>query len=208
MTKRPTRRVRISDIQQNYHSPYIRDAIARYIAKHNNPHLNSRQIEAEAEGIDLQGQWLPVYHKAKFWLGDTDQHQLQSDEWDVVHARPERTDSKGRTIPAQFDTVLINKGNGQYAGVQGYVVGRVKTIFTLPPDMVGQYITSPEPRPRWLACVKWYTQFPRQPHPDHCLYRIKRVQNSGIIGGTVIPLGNIRRSVHLYPNFGRAVPRE
>lgn len=55
MSKRPTRRVLISDIQQNYHSLYICDAIARYIAKHNNPHLNSRQIEADAEDIDLQG---------------------------------------------------------------------------------------------------------------------------------------------------------
>lgn len=57
---------------------------------------------------------VPVYHRARFWLGEVDQHRLISNEYDVVHATPGQHRKPGR-----FDTVIINDYNGQYTGVKG-----------------------------------------------------------------------------------------
>ena len=60
-----------------------------------------------------------MYHKAKFWLGDRQNHRLMSDEYDVVHATPARKDTRGRPVDGQFDTVLVKVGDTQYHGVEG-----------------------------------------------------------------------------------------
>lgn len=109
----------------------------------------------------------------------------------------------------QWIPVLTNHYAGQYSGVKGYVACQVKVIFSLPPEMVEPYIALNRPRPRWYAYVEWFSKFAKQPHSaDHGLYRVTR--NKGKAGehlGDVIPLGNIRRSLHLFPNFGSAVPQ-
>ena len=60
-----------------------------------------------------------MYHKAKFWLGDLQHYRLLSNETDMVYAIPSRLDKQGRTLPAEFDTVFVNGGAGQYIGVAG-----------------------------------------------------------------------------------------
>jgi hypothetical protein len=63
--------------------------------------------------------------------------------------------------------------------------------------------------PPHLAYVEWYTPFPDTPDHNHLLYKVSplRDQNGGRIC-SVIPLMNIRRSIHLIPKFGPSAPRE
>ena len=42
-------------------------------------------------------------------------------EFDVVHATPARTSTRGRPVDGHFDTVLVNDGNGTYSGIAGNV---------------------------------------------------------------------------------------
>ena len=45
---------------------------------------------------------------------------LMSDEWDVVHATPSRTDKHGRPVDGHFDTVLVETSDeAEYSGVNG-----------------------------------------------------------------------------------------
>jgi hypothetical protein len=63
--------------------------------------------------------------------------------------------------------------------------------------------------PDHLAYVEWYTRFPAVPDRNLLMYKISPLkdQNGGHIC-SVIPLANIRRSVHLFPKFGPHAPEE
>lgn len=178
---------------------------------------------------DVFGRSVPVYHKAKFWIGDSKNHRLSSNEFDVVHAIPARTSARGRPVDGQFDTVLVNDGAGRYIGLAGtcradfpihlhylilytsclgHRVARVKAIFTLPKAAANLFAGSDRPRPRYLAYVEWFLKFPARPDPNHGLYKIKASIRDGDRLASVIPLRTIRRSVYLFPNFGPVAPRE
>ncbi|KAJ7934929.1 hypothetical protein B0H13DRAFT_1591193, partial [Mycena leptocephala] len=49
-----------------------------------------------------------------------------------------------------------------------------------------------------LANVEWFSGFPRRPDPNHLMYNISRPEER---------VENIRRSIHLFPQFGPVVPR-
>lgn len=38
---------------------------------------------------------------------------------DSIHVRPSTTDGRGRKVPGQFDTALVNDGTGQDTGIEG-----------------------------------------------------------------------------------------
>ncbi|KAJ7437654.1 hypothetical protein B0H11DRAFT_1753435, partial [Mycena galericulata] len=60
-----------------------------------------------------------------------------------------------------------------------------------------------------LVYVEWFTAFKRQPEPHHLMYKISRAENrDGDCMTSIIPIDNIRRSVPLFPKFGRVAPRE
>lgn len=124
MTKRPScQAVNLDELRNLYGAQFIRDALSRFLVRHSNPDLNRSRIEDLARHLDIPFRKVRVYHKAKFWLGNVNHHQLLTDEIDVVHARPRRisTQSRQRTheISEQFDTVLVNDGNGEYVGIKG-----------------------------------------------------------------------------------------
>ena len=120
MTVHPTRKaVPLDNIETDYHAPFIRDAIARFIARFNNPDASHQNIEYEAEDIDLPVSSLPVYHKARLWMGSKQHYRLLADEYDIIHAQPKRANRRNRAIPGRFDTVLVNLGYGGYTGLQG-----------------------------------------------------------------------------------------
>lgn len=63
--------------------------------------------------------------------------------------------------------------------------------------------------PDHLAYVEWYTAFPSQPDPNNLMYKISpRTDRDGNKICSIIPLSNIRRSVHLFPKWGGAAPNE
>jgi hypothetical protein len=120
IAKHPSRKaVPLPELIDTYSAPFLEDALARFIVRHSNPTFTAAQVEAEASDIDLPLSSLPVYHKVKFWLGDTAHHRTMSDESDIVHAIGPYTNKYGKHIPGRFDTVIVNGGLGQYLGVGG-----------------------------------------------------------------------------------------
>lgn len=144
---------------------------------------------------------------------------------DVAHARPARKDRQGRQVPARFDTVLVNEGRGGPTGVEGtsimqsipalrkltvlhlgYRAGRLRLVFALSRRACEQLmpdVIAPGP----LAYIEWYTPF-KEPDQVHGMYKVSRIRNSrDEIVGDVVEVWNIRRSCHLIPACGSAVPR-
>ena len=78
-------------------------------------------------------------------------------------------------------------------------------VFSLP-DNVSELFSSQITPPEHLAYVEWFTA-PRAPDPNHLLYKIRREMKNGARKASVIPVANIRRSAHLFPNFGPVAPR-
>ena len=112
-------KVTFHKFKTQYGAHFLLDALARYIARHNNPDATPAQIKANALGIHLPTDGLPVYHKAKFWLGHSEHHPLSSNEYNVAHATPSRKNALDWFMPGHFDAVLVSDGNKQKMGTQG-----------------------------------------------------------------------------------------
>ena len=97
------------DIFWKYGAPLFQDALADFIVGVNNPGLGVRALRARAENTLLPFRTVRVYHHIKFTSTNGSQ---ESEIVDAVHVRPEQKDSRGRIIPARFDTVLV-QGSGQ-----------------------------------------------------------------------------------------------
>ena len=123
MTKHPTKRkVSLADIATQYGAIYIRDALAEYSVKVQNPTYTSQQIKRAAATIILPSSSIAVYHRATFWLGDPEYHRISSDEFDVIQAKPAYFDKQGKLIAGRFDTVLVDDGHAQYIGIDGMFI--------------------------------------------------------------------------------------
>ena len=62
--------------------------------------------------------------------------------------------------------------------------------------------------PLHLAYVQWYSKL-TEPEPNHGMFKIrpqKDAEGSWIC--SIVPVGNIQRSVHLIPKFGPVAPAE
>ncbi|KAJ7902969.1 hypothetical protein B0H13DRAFT_1460737, partial [Mycena leptocephala] len=59
-----------------------------------------------------------------------------------------------------------------------------------------------------LAYVEWFSAFSPRPEANHLMYKINRSLKNGDRIVSVIPVANIRRSVHLLPKFGPVAPPE
>lgn len=120
MTKWPTRKaVHMDILEQEYGATFFCDALAEYVTKFTNPELTRQAVERHAAEFPLPFQKLPVYHKAKFWLGDAEHHRLSSDEYDVIHAHPPHVSKRNLQIAGRFDTALVNGGTGKYISLEG-----------------------------------------------------------------------------------------
>jgi hypothetical protein len=58
-----------------------------------------------------------------------------------------------------------------------------------------------------LAYVEWFSSFPSTPDRNHGLYKVTRSFMDGKRLTSVIEVSSIRRSIHLFPKFGRIAPR-
>lgn len=131
MTKEPSEKsVPLEKIQQEHFAPFLKEALAIHIVQAQYPGLSSEEIENRAKIYHLPFTQLAIYYCAKFWLGDNNHPQLKTDEMDTVWARPAYKDKNGIQKPGQFDTALINKGNGEYIGLEGKNSHFRHVIFT------------------------------------------------------------------------------
>jgi len=74
-------------------------------------------------------------------------------------------------------------------------VGQIRVVFSLPGDEA-------QVPPERLAYVEWFSEF-TSPESDHGMHKLKRSMEGGARVASIIPVSSIRRSVHLFPRFGR-----
>ncbi|KAI0826679.1 hypothetical protein BC628DRAFT_251427 [Trametes gibbosa] len=192
---------------ERYGALYLRDALARFVVQYRNPGLSAAEVEQGSLAVSLRFRKIQAFHKLKFSLDDAQDLGIMDNTQDVAHARPERKDKQGRTVPGRFDTVLVNDGTGGFSGVQGYHVAQLRLVFKLPkaaceelfPDVLV---------PGHLAYIERFTPF-TAPDPVHGLYKVTRRRDAaGARLATVVEVRSIRRSCHLLPVTGASVPRE
>ncbi|KAF8878337.1 hypothetical protein BD779DRAFT_1474854 [Infundibulicybe gibba] len=212
MTIHPTMRgVPLTTIITRYRATFFKSAFSRYVALKNDPSLTTiAQLERRAADISLPFNSLSVFHNIKFWNTDAHGREETSDLLDSVHIKPGRIDYRGKGVAPRFDTVLVNEGSGQHSGISGYRVAQLFLVFTLPNNVIAAlFATSSFQPPKHLAYVEWFTPFKNAPEPHHKMYKISRSVSRGERVASIIPVSHIRRSVHLFPQWGRrAVPRE
>ncbi|KAJ7347927.1 hypothetical protein DFH08DRAFT_914410 [Mycena albidolilacea] len=183
---------------------YFRDAFAHFVVGFQNPDFLKRQVKAGAADYFLLFQSVSVYRKIKFWNEDPLGQENAGDALDVVHAKPGYTNKHGQCIGGQFDTVMANDGAGEHTGIKGYCVGHVHAVFSLSEHVLNVVFTGVKPA-KHLAYVEWFSKFPNAPDLNHKMYKISCPVECTT---SIIPVSNIRQSVHLFPQFGPVAPRE
>ncbi|KAI0078950.1 hypothetical protein K474DRAFT_1593052 [Panus rudis PR-1116 ss-1] len=210
MTKHPTHKsVTLNTLMTRYGAKDFELALAVFAVQHDNPGISFGDARQQARSITVPVFRIPVYHKARFWNVEFGRYRNASNEYDVVHARIAGTTRHGNTQVARFDTVLVNDGTGEDVGIAGmcYRVAQVRVIFTIPSYLSQHLFRSNRPPPKYFAYVEWFTKF-NHPDPVHGMYKISRSMSRGERTAAIIPLENIRRSIHLFPVFGASVSQE
>ncbi|KAK7036999.1 hypothetical protein R3P38DRAFT_3311637 [Favolaschia claudopus] len=183
--------------------PTLKAALSRFVVQFKNPTFTRAQIEAQSHSIPLQFNRVPVYHRLKFVAEDPYTVGRPEDSViDSIHVQPR----SGKELSGRFDTAIINDGSGGLTGVDGYRVGQVRVIFSLKPDHIRSFFGNGVSPPQHLAYVEWFSPFTSQPEPHHLMYKVRRSLKDGIRSAGIVPVANIRRSVHLLPKFGPVAP--
>ncbi|KAJ7315113.1 hypothetical protein DFH08DRAFT_711911 [Mycena albidolilacea] len=211
MSKHPTHKaVKFATLEDTYGAPFFRDCLSRYIIGLTDPDLSPAQVEQEANAFDVPFNAVPVFQRIKFSSSDPygSANGPTVSIVDSIHVQPPKRLKTGDDIPARFDTALINTGEGGKTGISGYRIAQVRVVFTLPSHLVKQVLPSHIQPPKYLAYVEWFSGFKPQPERHHLMYKVSRVIKNGDRLASIIPVGNIRRSVHLLPKFGPVAPPE
>ncbi|KAF9486934.1 hypothetical protein BDN71DRAFT_1485414 [Pleurotus eryngii] len=192
--------VLLSQIKVNYGATHFREALARFVVLQNQPDVTRAELERKL--------WdLPVWHWIKFQRTDPSNNKILTA--DSIHCQPQRLDGNQNVIPAQFDTAFVNDGTGEVVGVEGYRVARIRVVFSLPESSLEVLFNDGIEVSQHLVFVEWFSAFVN-PERNHGLFKIRPLKNLG--DGSpiteVVPLVNIRRSAHLYPQFGPFAPVE
>ncbi|EIW56974.1 uncharacterized protein TRAVEDRAFT_170977 [Trametes versicolor FP-101664 SS1] len=195
------------DAAERYGAVYLRDALARFVVRHRDPTLTAAEVEQQSLNVSLHFRKIQAFNKLKFILDDAQDLGVMEDVRDAAHARPERQDKQGRTVPGRFDTVLVNNGTGGRSGVQGYEVAQLRLVFKLP-NVANETLFPGVLAPGHLAYIERFTPMVG-PDPVHGLYKVTRQRDgSGARLASVVEVRNIRRSCHLFPVTTGAVPRD
>ncbi|KAJ7712786.1 hypothetical protein B0H14DRAFT_3902164 [Mycena olivaceomarginata] len=208
MAKNPTLKAeRLMRLVTDYGAKFFRDALARYVTKLNYPTLSQAQVEARSQDLSFSFNSVPVFHRIKFTTEDPYTARGPEDSIiDSIHVQPSKTLKNGELLPARFDTALINDGTGGMTGSQArYRVVQIHVIFTLRQHHLRHLFLPGVVPPTYLAYVEWFSPF-TMPEPDHLMYKVNRSLKDGERLVSIVPVGNIRRSIHLLPKFGPVAP--
>ncbi|KAJ7606706.1 hypothetical protein FB45DRAFT_1040949 [Roridomyces roridus] len=78
-----------------------------------------------------------------------------------------------------------------------YRITQVRVVFTLPERLAATILPPNIRPPTHLAHVEWFSAFKSQPERHRLMYKVTRVIKNGDHWASIIPVNNIRRSVHL-----------
>ncbi|KAJ4497640.1 hypothetical protein C8R41DRAFT_917363 [Lentinula lateritia] len=169
------------------------------------PNIPFNQIDDWARFVVLPFSSLPVWHKLKF----NNTELFGSKTLDSVTVHPSSFKQTGQLMKSsRFDTVLVKLKHGTN-WAKDTRVGRVRVIFSLPPDKLDTLIPSDIPPPQHLVYVTWFTKFTVNPEPATGLYWVKRdIESGGLCTASIVALDSIVCSAHLFPQWGGSVPPE
>ncbi|KAI0703890.1 hypothetical protein C8T65DRAFT_810535 [Cerioporus squamosus] len=211
MTRHPSvKAVKIADLPTRYGATYFRDALSRFVVQRNHPEFTPAQQERAAASVYLNFHKIPAYHKVKLWLDDPHSFALPGSELrDVIHSRPTRQNKHGHVLPGRFDTALVRNSGSEAAGIRRFCVAQVRLVFKIPErgmrDLFPHLPSSQ--RPNHLAYVEWFTPFD-DAGVNHGLYKVKRSLRGRARLASIIPVEQLERSCHLFPEYGAVAPRE
>ena len=115
MAQNPKRRqVPFNILATDYSTLNFQDMLAEFIAQLNHPGVSKDALQNYVHDTHIPFTCIPVFHKIKFTTSNTFN---ETEIADVVHVRPEQKDSRGRIIPARFDTILVETSKGQLNSV-------------------------------------------------------------------------------------------
>ena len=215
--------VSLPTIPSRYCAVLFQDALGDFIASINNPGLTGNPLHARGADTLIPFRTVPVFHYIKF---TSTRDSSGSEIMDVIHARPEQRDSRGRVIPSRFDTVLVrgkdhNQGNKCKSSrdlhrsrdltnsTQGLRIAQVRIVFQIPKRSVGEVFLSQDiTPPTYLVYVEWFTPLPATPDPKHGMYKVSRLPPGRSQHVEIIPVDAILGSVHLFPRFGPVSTQE
>ncbi|KAJ7060379.1 hypothetical protein C8F01DRAFT_988880 [Mycena amicta] len=207
MTKTPSvNGIRLNTLTAKYGIADFEDVFAAYALSFNNPDFSQHQIAAATETFVLPFQTVSAFHKIRFWIDDPFGREGTPQVLDVLHAKPGYTDRRGRSVSGRFDTAVVNLGPGGHVGVSGYQIAHVRLVFTLTERALSAAFPNNRP-PKHLAYVEFFSKFPAHPDANHGMYKISRPAAADIVT-KIMPVDDLRRSIHLFPQFGRVAPRD
>ncbi|KAJ7782081.1 hypothetical protein B0H14DRAFT_3585698 [Mycena olivaceomarginata] len=199
----PPPAVKFTTLETAYGATFFRDALSRYILQLSDPALSRSQIERESASFEVPFNAIPVFQNIKFTTSDPyGTGGLTENIVDSIHVHPTKILANGSQIPARFDTALVNTGDGGKTGTDGYRICQVRVVFSLPPRLAATVL------PAGLDPAQWFSSFKSQPEPYHLMYKVSRTIKNGDRWASIIPVDNIRRSIHLLPKFGPVAPPE
>ncbi|KAI0038042.1 hypothetical protein FA95DRAFT_1506122 [Auriscalpium vulgare] len=92
----------------------------------------------------------------------------------------------------------------------GYCVAQIRAVFSLPVKARDSLFPRNYDGAKHLAYVEWFSPFAGAADPNHLMYKITRsvTASTGRRVFEIIPVDQIRRSIHLFPVFGAVTPRD